>query len=309
MNRRLARSVIALVVAAIGCTTLASPSATASTISPRTTLERLAAIDRDVTFHLDVEGEWPVKLEIANRSRYRTTDPESTEVITGTQYHRSLTGLEIARAAAAGFPKARWAVSTIRDTRRSPSITDLFADISTVLEHGTVTRRGAELVAAYDLSKLPQDTIFDYLPIVAATYRIQLDQKGRIVSLTGTQRFYGPELDTRSASLRVRYAKPSIPTPAQHTTLDDDRVEALPASDLTFEAALETARGATLEAATRRAPVSIDDLANAARPLFAPAGMIAFYSPTGLRYTNGTAAWCIDTAPAGTPVQVRSCEP
>ncbi len=46
-----------------------------------------------------------------------------------------------------------------------------------------------------------------------------------------------------------------------------------------------------------------------ASPFFAPAGMLAFYTPTGLRYTNGTAAWCIDAAPAGKPVPVRSCEP
>lgn len=303
------RNFTTLALIATVLTVPAVPSATASTPSPRAALQQLVTLDRDVIFHLDIEGEWPVTLEIANRSRYRTIDPEFTEVIAGTRYHQSLTRLELARANAAGFPSVRWTVSTIPDNRRAPSIKEYLPDIDAVLEHGTVTRRGADLVASFDLSKLPDEEILEYLPIVAATYRIQMDRKGRVLSIIGTQRLYGPELDTRSVSLRVRYTKPSIPTPPQRTTIDGDVVAALPAADLTLEAALETARGATLDAARRHAAVGIDDLENAARPLFSPSGMVAFYTATGLRYTNGTAAWCIDTAPAGTPVPVRSCAP
>lgn len=310
MNRRhFTQTFTAFALITTVITVPAVPSASASTLSPRAALQQLVTLDRDVIFNLDVEGEWPVTLEIVNRSRYRTVDPEFTEVITGTRYHQSLTRLELARASAAGFPSARWAVSTIPDNRRAPSIKEYLTDIGTVLEHGTVTRRGADLVASYDLSKLPDEQIFEYLPIVSATYRIQVDRKGRVTSLIGTQRLYGPELEDRSVSLRVRYAKPSITTPQERTTLDGDTVAALPAADLTFEAALETARGATLEAARRRVAVGIDELETAARPLFAPAGMVAFYTSTGLRYTNGISAWCIDPAPVGTPVPVRSCEP
>lgn len=327
---RLKRKLSAASIAGLIAATVLLPATTAAGVTDAATVDDPAthALVTKATARLTAEqagpitlkynrDEWaPLVIKLANAHEYQAQDgSQAAELAVDGNVYTHLDPSQLARAAKAGNTEARWYSSPADDT----DTLNLGAYTETyqmAVKHGTVTHNGGRrytVRADFAELLLDENATDDHAAIassgvIAGTYRVLLDRKGNVARIRATETLPGIP-DPYMISWTARYVRGpvTLKAPDQETVLTMQEVDGLPKLSALEAAAYETAQLATwLSEASSEVP-GVDVVEEAAQSVATPEGLVATYTATGLRYTLGGEAMCVEAAPGTRVIVARVC--
>jgi hypothetical protein len=274
----------------------ASASASDDTVFDQKVAALVAASQKNFTVTYETENEVPYTFRIKDKQRWETVSIEENVRVFGETEYTQLSPQYAARAKAAGKSSWKWYVG--KNFQPAPTLMIHGGSFLVAAKYGTVTRDGKAYVlsAEFDYTQQSFEEIIATGPAFRADYRVTLDSRGRIATVTGSTSTYLPGSDEAYKSyrtMRFSYGTVNIAVPARSTVATITQLDALPRLSPLDDAAMSTAYDANVLAAAARSRMSVDLIAEAASGISSPDGLEATYLTNGLKYTLDGRSMCI----------------
>lgn len=297
---------------ALASTLLAPTSASASdnAVFDQKVAALVAASQKNFTATYETENEVPYTFRIKDKQRWETLSIEGNSRVFGENEYIQMSPQYAARAKAAG--KSSWKWYSSKNFQSVPSLMIHAGTFLVAAKYGTITRDGKAYVlsAEFDYTRQSFEEVIATGPAFRADYRVTLDSRGRIATVSGSTSQYLPgyeEAYKTHRTMRFSYNTVNISVPSRSTVATVTQIDALPALSPLDDAAITTAVDANLLAAAARSQMTVDLIAEAATSISSPDGLEAGYLANGLKYTLDGRSLCILISTDGKKAVVTRC--